>query len=142
MEEQIAGVHLEPVEAIDYTSTSFILQNLRLRNAQLSEESEKMLTARKDVASCVTLQLSFYIYCILHAFNSKFESLKPPKEESTGGTRVNGILKVGENPGPMVLIVGGTGYIAQHTIDFLTRHGMKSRLLIFCRGEIFLPHYH
>lgn len=32
---------------------------------------------------------------------------------------------------------GGTGYIAQHVIHTLTHFGLKSRLLIYCRGKFF-----
>ena len=36
--------------------------------------------------------------------------------------------------GPLILIMGGTGFIAQHAISSLVEFGLKSRILIYCRG--------
>ena len=141
-EDEFLGVDLEPIQPIDYSSTKFILQNLKLQHPQLSDESTTMLTARKEAAETVSIQLCFYIFCILHAFDSEFETLKAPKDQQdedvtslpTKKTSKSKSKGTGENVRPLILIVGGTGYIAQHTIHMLTKHGLKSRILIFCRG--------
>jgi len=140
-EEEILGVLHEPVEQPDYSSTTFILKNLKLRTPQLSEDSNIMLNARKEVAEVVSIQLCFYIFCILHAFESHFEDLKPQRGDKGGGGGDDSVAKkrnkyLEEHQGPLILIVGGTGYVAQHTIHKLTQHGLKSRILIFCRGDI------
>jgi hypothetical protein len=129
----IAGL---PAEQPDYNSIEFILKNLKLRTPQLSDESNVLLSARKEVAVTVAYQLCFYIYCILHAFDSKFEGLKAPKNRGDESVSKKREKRSKEHTGPMILIIGGTGYLAQQAIYMLTEFGLKSRLLIFCRGEI------
>ena len=68
----------------DYTSVSFILQNLSLCTPKISEEGDALLQARRDVAKNICFQICFYVYCVLHAFKDDFDNLKaPPAEEGS-----------------------------------------------------------
>ena len=83
MPHDLTGI-IEDVDEPEYASVPFILKNLSLRVPKVSEEGEAILKARKEVAATISLQLRFYVYCVLFAFSSNFEKMKAPNQGKWG----------------------------------------------------------
>ena len=65
----------------DYKSIQFILKNLKITAPRISDECDSLLSARREVSQSITYQLCFYVYCLLQAFKSDFETMKAPPDE-------------------------------------------------------------
>jgi hypothetical protein len=54
---------------IDFSSVSFILQNLRLANEGLYEDPSSTMASRDYISKSTCLQICFYISLALRSFN-------------------------------------------------------------------------
>ncbi len=96
----------------NYKSISFILQNLSIASMAKLPMKRRTLDSRKTVAQSVVYQIIFYIYCILKCFTDEKSQNKP-----------------------VIVILGGSGFIAQRIIYALTDYGLKPFIKIYSRGN-------
>ena len=103
----------EPVELeedIDYTDTSFILQNLNIGIPSVHDDKTYTLQSREIQANIISSQIRFYLYCCLDVFT------KDPKN--------------------VTILIIGEGFIGTHIINELIEVGCKDMIRIYTRGDL------
>ena len=98
------------VAEIDFTDTSYILQNLSIAQPRLEDDKTFLMSGRRLLRQQVSAQVSFYVYCALKAF----EKRKIP---------------------PSILIFGD-GFIGSEIISDLVNLDLGHIIKIYSRGII------
>ena len=91
---------------IDFTSLSFILQNLRIGNEDIHSDPTLTITSRDYISRSTCLQICFYISLALKSFK------RPP-----------------------VILLFGAGHTGSILVDLLISFELNSCLRIFARGD-------
>jgi hypothetical protein len=98
----------------DYTAIDFIVRNLGVAN-DYEKDSSYGIQTRKKMAEMTSMQICFYLFCILKAF-----------------------LQTKEAPS---ILVFGTGFVGSRLLKDLIAANCTQYLKIFCRNDEEIPYW-